>query len=95
MPSACFESTDTLCTAFRNCTVVVQRHRTAKILLSYSLLRNQALLWLMWLVAGLSPSRPMFIARLVYVAFMAVGQGFLWVLKCSLISIVPPMLHAH
>ena len=91
MCCACFESTDTLCTAFRNCTVVVQRHRTTKILLSNSLLRNQAVPWLL--------SRPRFIARLFYVAFMvdiqAVGQGFLWVLKCSLISIVPPMLYAH
>ena len=47
----------------------------------------------------LSLSRPRFIARLVCVAFMvdilAVGQGFLWVLKCSLITIIPPMLHAH
>jgi len=33
MHCACFESTDTLCSAFRNCTVVVKRHRTAKVLL--------------------------------------------------------------
>jgi len=82
MHCASFESTDTLCTAFRNCTVVVQRHRTAKILLSNFLLRNQALPCLLWLVTGLSLLRPMFIARLVYVAFMVdrVFSGYLSVL---------------
>ena len=55
--------------------------------------------WLRRILAGLSPPRPKFDMRQVLVGFVgdkvALGQGFLRVLRFSPISIIPTMLHTH
>jgi hypothetical protein len=53
----------------------------------------------MRLVAGFSPRRPGFDLGPVHVMFvvakLAMGQGFLRVLRCYPVSIIPPMLRTH
>ena len=56
-----------------------------------------AVLWLRRLVAGLSPRRPGFDPGSVHVGFVvnkvALGQGFLWVLRFLPVNFIPPLLH--
>ena len=60
---------------------------------------KEAIPWLRRWVAGLSPQRPRFDARSVPLLFVvdkvALGQGFLRVLRLSLVSIIPPVFHTH
>jgi hypothetical protein len=55
--------------------------------------------WLRPLVAGLLPQRLVFDLRQVRVGFVVgkvkLGRGFLPVLRCIHVTIVPSMLHAH
>jgi hypothetical protein len=57
---------------------------------------TRAVPWLRRLVAGLSPRRPVFAPKSVHVGFVvdkvALGQGFLRVLRFSPVSIVPSWL---
>lgn len=55
---------------------------------------------LRWLVAGLSPRRPYFDPRkstwdLWWQSCTEIGQNFLWALRSSLVSIVPPVPHTN
>jgi hypothetical protein len=55
--------------------------------------------WLRRVVAALSPRRPGFDPRTVYVRFVvdtvALGRVFLPVLRFSPVSIIPPKLHTY
>jgi hypothetical protein len=55
--------------------------------------------WLGWLVAGLSPRNPGFATRSVHVGFvvgkLALGKGFLRVLRLSPVNMIPLWLHTH
>ena len=62
-------------------------------------LMDPTVLWVRWLVAGLSPSRLGFNLRAVLMRFVvdevAMGQVVLPLLWFSSIIIIPPMLHTH
>jgi hypothetical protein len=59
--------------------------------------RSEAVPWLRPLAAGLPPQRPGFDPRSVHVGFVvdkvALGQGFLRVLRFSPVNFIPPVLH--
>jgi hypothetical protein len=60
---------------------------------------DSTVLWVRWLVAGLSPSRLGFNPRAVLMRFVvdevAMGQVVLPLLLVFPIIIIPPMLHTH
>jgi hypothetical protein len=62
-----------------------------------SMAEEQAVPWLRWLVAGLSPRRPGFNPGSVHVEFevdkVALGQVFPRVLRFSPVNFLPPALH--
>jgi hypothetical protein len=60
---------------------------------------QRAAQWLRRLVAGLSQQMPRFNSEPVHVTFgvdkVAIGQGFLQVLRSSPVSIIAPTVHTH
>lgn len=72
--------------------------RTASLNVVQEVLSLKILLWLMRLVAGLSPRRPGFDSGPVYVSLvdkMVLGEVSLQILRFCLVIIIPRMLHIH
>lgn len=75
-----------------SCEVRTAEFRTLIILKNFT---PQALPWIRWSVAGISPRSPGFDPRPTAVHKLTMGQPFLWVLWLSVVGIIPPIVHIH
>lgn len=75
-----------------SCEVRTAEFRTLVILKNFI---PQAVPWVRWSVAGISPRSPGFDPRPTAAHKLALGQPFLRVLWRSVVSIIPSILHTH